>query len=110
VGAVTEDAAAARPGVGALLRDLDRAPPSELVDVCSRWLARHVSARACVVLLSDYAEASLEPVAVGPASARIHPQDLFDSAAGVAYREQRPVTAVVDQSGDAAAAGAAGSV
>jgi hypothetical protein len=105
---VTGDAAAARPGVGALLQDLDQAPPSELVDACSRWLARHVSARGCVVLLSDYAEASLEPVAVGPATARIHPQDLFDSAAGMAYREQRRVTAVVDQSGDAAAAGAAG--
>jgi Stage II sporulation protein E (SpoIIE) len=109
VGAVTEDAVAARPGVGALLQDLDRAPPSELVEVCSRWLARHVSAQGCVVLLSDYAEASLEPVAVGPATAaaRVRSQDLVDSAAGVAYREQRRVTAVVDRSGDAAAVGAA---
>jgi len=96
-----------RPGVGALLRDLDQAPPTELVDVCSRWLAQHVSARACVVLLADYAEASLEPVAVGPSSARVRSQDLIDSPAGVAYREQRRVTAVVDQSGEAAAVGAA---
>jgi hypothetical protein len=59
VGAVTEEAAAARPGVGALLQDLDQAPPSELVDVCARWLARHVAAQACVLLLADYAEASL---------------------------------------------------
>ena len=66
-----------------------------------------MSAQGCVVLLSDYAEASLEPVAVGPATARIHPQDLVDSAAGVAYREQRRVTAVVDRSSDAAAIGAA---
>jgi hypothetical protein len=35
------------------------APPSELGDVCSGWLARHVSAQACVLLLADYAEASL---------------------------------------------------
>ena len=64
--AVTEETALARPGVGMLLRDLDQAPPSELVDVCSGWLARHVSAQACVLLLADYAEASLEPVASGP--------------------------------------------
>jgi hypothetical protein len=108
--AVAEDAVAARPGVGALLQDLDRAPPSELVDVCSRWLARNVSAQGCVVLLSDYAEESLEPVAVGPATARIHPQDLVESTAGVAYREQRRVTAVVDRSGDAPEMGAADGV
>jgi serine phosphatase RsbU (regulator of sigma subunit) len=107
VAVVTEDVTAARPGVGALLQDLDRAPPSELVDVCARWLARHVSAQGCVVLLSDYAEASLEPVAVEPATVPIQSQDLADSAAGVAYREQRRVTAVVDRSGDAAAVGAA---
>jgi hypothetical protein len=101
-----EDAAAARPGVGALLQDLDRAPPSELVEVCSRWLARQVSAQGCVVLLSDYAEASLEPVAVSPATA-VRRQDVVDSDAGVAYREQRWVTAVVDRSGDAVAVGAA---
>ena len=106
---MTEDVTAARPGIGALLQDLDRAPPSELVDVCARWLARHVSAQGCVVLLSDYAEESLEPVAVDPATAPIQSQDLLDSAAGVAYREQRRVTAVVDRSGDAAAVGAADS-
>ena len=82
VGAVIEETAAARPGVGALLRDLDQAPPSELVDVCSSWLARHVAAQACVLLLADYAEASLEPVAGGAAVAHIRPQDLMDSAAG----------------------------
>jgi hypothetical protein len=110
MGVVTEDAAAARPGVSGLLQDLDRAPPSELVDVCSGWLARHMSAQGCVVLLADYAEESLEPVAVGPATARIHPQDLVESTAGVAYREQRRVTAVVDPSGDAGALGAADGV
>jgi serine phosphatase RsbU (regulator of sigma subunit) len=107
VGAVTEEAAAARPGVGALLRDLDQAAPSELVDVCARWLARHVAAQACVLLLADYAEASLEPVAGGPGVAQIRPQDLMDSAAGEAYREQRRVTAALDHTAEAAAAGAA---
>jgi len=107
VGAVTEETAAARPGVGALLRDLDQAPPSELVDVCARWLTRHVAAQACVLLLADYAEASLEPVAGGPAVAHIRPQDLMDSAAGEAYREQRQVSAALDHPGEAPAAGAA---
>jgi hypothetical protein len=107
VSAVSEQTAAARPGAGALLRDLDQAPPSELVDVCSSWLARHVAAQACVLLLADYAEASLEPVAGGAAVAHIRPQDLMDSAAGAAYREQRRVTVALDDAGEAAAAGAA---
>src|SRR4051812_37127712 len=71
VRAVTEETAVARPGVGALLRDLDHAPPSELVDVCAGWLTRHVAAQACVLLLADYAEATLEPVKGGPAAAHI---------------------------------------
>jgi hypothetical protein len=37
---VTQETAVARPGVGAVLRELDQALPSELVDVCSSWLAR----------------------------------------------------------------------
>ena len=65
-----------------------------------------VSAQACVLLLADYAEASLEPVAGGPAVAHIRPQDLMDSAAGEAYREQRRVTAALDHAGEAAAVGA----
>ncbi|HET6259245.1 MAG TPA: PP2C family protein-serine/threonine phosphatase [Pseudonocardia sp.] len=102
-----EQFAAARPGVGALLRSLDEAPPTDLVDVCSGWLARRVSARACVLLLADYAEASLEPVTRGPGAARIQPQDLALSAAGEAYREQRSITAALDHPGEAPAAGAA---
>jgi hypothetical protein len=105
--AVSESPAAFRPGVGALLRDLDRAHPSELVDVCSRWLHRQVGAQACVLLLADYAEASLEPVAAGPPAGRIHPQDLIGSAAGEAYREQRSVTVALERAEEAAAAGAA---
>jgi hypothetical protein len=106
VSEVTQEIAVAHPGVGALLRELDQAPPSELVDVCSGWLARHVSAQACVLLLADYAEASLEPVVSGPALAHVRPQDLMDSAAGEAYREQRRVTVALDHPGDAAAVGA----
>jgi Stage II sporulation protein E (SpoIIE) len=103
---MTERTAVARPRVGELLRSLDEAPPTELVDVCSSWLTRHLAARACVLLLADYAEASLEPVANGPVAAAVRPQDLTDSAAGEAYREQRQVTTVVDHPAEAAAAGA----
>src|SRR5215207_5596953 len=110
VSAVSEQTAAARPGAGALLRDLVQAPPSELVDVCWSWLARHVAAQACVLLLADYAEASLEPVAGGATVAHIRPQDLMDSAAGAAYREQRRVTVALDDAGEAAAGAAAGGV
>jgi serine phosphatase RsbU (regulator of sigma subunit) len=104
---MTEQAAAARPRVGELLRSLDEAPPTELVDVCSNWLTRHVAARACVLLLADYAEASLEPVARGSVAGGVRPQDLIDSAAGEAYREQRRITAWVDHPAEAAEAGAA---
>jgi hypothetical protein len=108
VGVVTEATAVAPPGVGTLLRDLDQAPPTELVDVCSRWLAESMAARACVLLLADYAEASLEPVAGGPATAQIHPQDLIDSPAGEAYREQRRVAVAFEQTAEAAAGAVAG--
>jgi serine phosphatase RsbU (regulator of sigma subunit) len=104
---VTEVIAPARLGIGELLRELDHAPPGELVDVCAAWLTRSVRAEASVLLLADYAEASLQPVAGGPADARIHPQNLVDSAAGEAYREQRRVTVVLERAADAGAAGAA---
>jgi serine phosphatase RsbU (regulator of sigma subunit) len=104
---VSEIPAATRPGVGALLRDLDRAHPSELVEVCARWLYQQVGAEACVLLLADYAEASLEPVAAGPPSGQIRPQDLIESAAGEAYREQRGVTVALERAEEAAEAGAA---
>lgn len=105
VGPVT-DVNPARPGIGDLLRDLDHAPPAELVDVCTAWLSRHVGAEASVLLLADYAEASLQPVAGGPTDDRIHPQDLMDSAAGEAYREQCRMTVVLERAAEAKAAGA----
>jgi hypothetical protein len=52
----------ARPGVGALLRDLNQASPAGLVEVCAAWLRRHLSAQGCLLLLADYGEVSLEPV------------------------------------------------
>ena len=107
VGGVTEMTGPHRPGIGELLRDLDAAPPAELVDVCADWLAHHVGAEASILLLADYAEASLQPVAGGPTDARIHPQDLMDSAAGEAYRDQHRVTVVLEWAAEAEAAGAA---
>lgn len=60
-----------------------------------------------MLLLADYAEASLEPVAGSAGAARIHPQDLMESAAGQAYREQRQVTHPLEQAAEAVSAGAA---
>jgi serine phosphatase RsbU (regulator of sigma subunit) len=56
--------------------------------------------------LADYAEASLEPVAAGPPTGQLHPQDLVESAAGEAYREQRSVTVALERPEQVAEAGA----
>jgi hypothetical protein len=88
------------------LRELDQAPPQRIGRRLLRLVGPTVSAQACVLLLADYAEASLEPAVGGPAVAHIRPQALMDSAAGEAYREQRRVTAALDHPGDAAAVGA----
>jgi serine phosphatase RsbU (regulator of sigma subunit) len=87
----------ARPGVGTLLRDLNQASPAGLVEVCAAWLRRHLSAQACVLLLADYGEVSLEPVPDVGASPSTGRQDMIDSAAGVAYREQRRVHQPAEQ-------------
>ncbi|HEY2762529.1 MAG TPA: GAF domain-containing SpoIIE family protein phosphatase [Pseudonocardiaceae bacterium] len=80
-----------RPGVGALLRDLDRAPPAELVETCAAWLQQWLSAPGCVLLLADYSEVSLEPVPAGDTAYTTEVQDMLTSPAGRAYREQRRV-------------------
>jgi hypothetical protein len=95
---VTEASGATRPGVGALLRDLDRAPPAELVEVCAAWLRQWLSAQACELLLADYSEVTLEPVSAGVPADATRAQDMLDSPAGVAYRRQRLVHRELDQS------------
>ena len=87
----------ARPGVGTLLRDLNQASPAGLVEVCAAWLRRHLSAQACVLLLADYGEVSLEPVPDVGASPSTGREDMIVSPAGVAYREQRRVHQPAEQ-------------
>lgn len=88
-----------RPGPGRLLRDLDRAPPAELDEVCETWLRRHLGARSCVLLLADYGETTLETVTNGSADGglRRERRDIADSPAGLAYRQQK--TVCLEQSG-----------
>ncbi len=88
---------ATRPRVGALLRDLDRAPPAELVEACAAWLRQWLSALACELLLADYSEVTLEPIPAGDSADGTRSQDMLDSPAGVAYREQRRVHRQFDQ-------------
>lgn len=66
---------------------LDAAAPHEFLAVTGDWLDRVLDARGCVLLLADYSETSLEPVPDGTQTR--HTVD--GSAAGRAYREQRPV-------------------
>ncbi len=82
-----------RPGPGRLLRDLDRAPPAELDEVCRTWLRRHLGVRSCVLLLADYGETTLEAVTNGSADdvPGMGRHDMADSPAGLAYRQQRTV-------------------
>lgn len=77
--------------LGMLVRELDRAPPTELVGVCRAWLRRVADARECDLMLADYSETSLEPMPAATASARAHRQQVDNSAAGTAYRQQRVV-------------------
>jgi serine phosphatase RsbU (regulator of sigma subunit) len=78
-------------GVGDMLRELDHAPPTDLVEVCSRWLSVNFGAMSCVLLLADYAEMSLEPVTDSAAGRAEPAHDVLNSQAGLAYREQRRV-------------------
>jgi len=97
---VTDPLGMIRPDTGRLLRDLDRAPPTELDEVWEAWLHNHLGVRSCVLLLAGYGETMLKAVtdgleAVTDGSARDGPgmgrHDITDSPAGLAYQQQRVV-------------------
>ena len=77
--------------LGSLLRALNAAPPFELAATLRRCLAESINARSCTVLLADYEERSLEPLPGPPRSSMLGAQEVDDSSAGLAYREQRVV-------------------
>lgn len=92
--AVSDVAGALPPGPGSLMAELDRAAPTDLVEVCAGWLARHLGAQSCVLLLADYSETSLAPVPDAHGGTPEAHHGVEDGLAGRAFREQRAVRAV----------------
>ena len=59
---VTDVAGAVSPVLGGLVRELDRAAPTDLVEVCRTWVVQNLGVQECALLLADYSETTLEPV------------------------------------------------
>ncbi len=90
------------PVLGGLVRELDRAAPTDLVEVCRTWVVQKLGVQECALLLADYSETTLEPVPAGEGTVKLPRFDVDGSAAGVAYRQQRAVRAAVPASAGAA--------
>jgi serine phosphatase RsbU (regulator of sigma subunit) len=99
---VTDVAGSVSPVLGGLVRGLDRAAPSDLVEVCRTWVVQNLRVQELALLLADYSETSLEPVPGAEGTVKMPRLDVDDSAAGLAYRQQRAVHAAVPTSGDPA--------
>jgi hypothetical protein len=50
------------PVLRGLIRELDRAAPTDLVEVCRTWVINNLGVHECALLLADYSETTLEPV------------------------------------------------
>ena len=98
---MTDVAGAVSPVLGGLVRELDRAAPTDLVEVCRTWVVENLGVHECALLLADYSETTLEPVPGAESSVELPRLDVDDSAAGAAYRQQRAVHVDVPTSGDA---------
>jgi serine phosphatase RsbU (regulator of sigma subunit) len=98
---VTGVADAVSPVLGGLVRELDRAAPTDLVEACRTWVVENLGVQECALLLADYSETTLEPVPGARGRAELSRLDVDDSAAGRAYRQQRPVNIAVPTPGDA---------
>ena len=99
---VTDVAGAVSPVLGGLVRELDRAAPTDLVEVCRAWVVQNLGVQECALLLADYSETTLEPVPGAEGAVELPRLDLDDSDAGAAYRQQRAVQVDVPTRGDAA--------
>jgi serine phosphatase RsbU (regulator of sigma subunit) len=84
--------------MGRLSGQLDAAPPHALVDVVRVALEAEAGAKTAAVLLSDYADATLERLEGGGATASSASLPVDGSAEGRAYRRQA-VTVVDDDRG-----------
>src|SRR4051794_13746849 len=58
---VTDVAAGVSPVLGGLVRELDRAAPTDLVEVCRTWVVQNLGVQECALLLVDYSETTLQP-------------------------------------------------
>jgi serine phosphatase RsbU (regulator of sigma subunit) len=99
---VTDVADAVSPVLGGLVRELDRAAPTDLVEACRTWVVANLGVQECALLLADYSETTLEPVPGAESTVPLPRLDVDDSAAGQAYRQQRAVSLAASTPGDAA--------
>jgi serine phosphatase RsbU (regulator of sigma subunit) len=99
---VTDVADAVSPVLGGLVRELDRAAPTDLVEVCRTWVVENLGVQECALLLADYSETTLEPVPGAASTVELSRLDVDDSAGGRAYRQQRAVSLAVSTPGGAA--------
>ena len=89
------------PVLGGLVRELDRAAPMDLVEVCRTWVVENLGVQDCALLLADYSETSLEPVPGAEGTGGLSRLDVDDSAAGATYRQQRVVHVAMPSAGGA---------
>jgi serine phosphatase RsbU (regulator of sigma subunit) len=95
---VTDVADAVSPVLGGLVRELDRAAPTDLVAACRTWVVENLGVQECALLLADYSETTLEPVPGAESTVQLPRLDVDDSAAGQAYRQQRAVSLAAPES------------
>ncbi len=98
---MTDVADAVSPVLGGLVRELDRAAPTDLVEVCRTWVVRNLGVQECALLLADYSETTLEPVPGADGTVELPRLAVDGSAAGASYRHQRAVHVAVADRGDA---------
>jgi hypothetical protein len=79
------------PVLRGLIRELDRAAPTDLVEVWRTWVINNLGVHECALLLADYSETTLEPVPGPEGTPAWSRLDVDDSAPGAAYRHQHPV-------------------
>jgi serine phosphatase RsbU (regulator of sigma subunit) len=98
---VSDVAGAVSPVLGGLIRELDRAAPMDLVEVCRTWAVENLGVQDCALLLADYSETSLEPVPGAEGTGGLSRLDVDESAAGATYRQQHVVHVALPSAGGA---------
>jgi serine phosphatase RsbU (regulator of sigma subunit) len=98
---VSDVAGAVSPVLGGLIRELDRAAPMDLVEVCRTWAVENLGVQDCALLLADYSETSLEPVPGAEGTGGLSRLDVDESAAGATYRQQHVVHVAMPSAGGA---------